>query len=692
MGGVRWREELSGYLSFDQTDFNQAMLEGERDGAALSMRISVQIADIAKFVTGTQGPGGNSVTAHKRARVRGHLDCPDLGGRMVITWGGFELLAPANELFDHLHLRMRYRMNLIDPAGRALRVSAFKQIENDPGRDSWSDTTTLFTRLYAGWWRTPGYTGADARPDPWAEEDEASEQRAREQLVATAVLRLSRTGFLREAASFRGTQGSVSSQLRDVLRFGACFFGGLAKAYVGPKLKEGDPSFPRDYPPLRRAAPNDRSALEHQTPEGEEPGWHVIPGRDLAEPSANRHKLERRVVSFAVPDLPFELNLHHLRIAGTRKRGARGPVLLVHGAGVRAEMFYGQPMRETVVDRLLESNYDVWALNWRGSIDLPNNSYTLDQVAKFDHPAAIRKVLEETDMPSLRALVHCQGSVSFVMAAVAGYLKDSDSGEDLVSDVVSSAISLFFDVPDRTWLKQRITLPVVTRLGKGADPQWGIRAVNSVARGLAELSKRTERPCNNVPCQVANFIYGAGWDVLLCHAHMDDAVHAWTAGELGYTPFSLISQVAESSRYGHIMPSSWTFSPPSYVAGRPSIDRTRFTLLGCTGDTMFEALGQRRTDQFLKGYGVEADYVSLEGYGHMDVYWGKDAASDAFPAILAGLEWSESHVAPSDGPQSAEPPQAAPCPPRAPGFRRRWRVRSRPSAFSMPPPLRSRVR
>ncbi len=690
MGGVRWTERLAGYLSFDQTDFNQAFMEGKRDGAKLELQFTLQIDDIEEFVK----------AQNKRAQVTsGLLESPDLRGRLDVHWGEFELLAQADEFFDHLHLRMRYRLNLLDAGGRELRLAGFKQVEDDPGYDAWADTTTLFARIYKGWWTTRDANAVDTRPHPWVQEDEAAEKRAREQLLATAVLQISRASFLRELTTFRGTAGSPASQLRDVLRFGGCFAGGIAKAYVGPTISDGRPSFPRDYPrqPWRRTRnPN---------------AWHPVPGReqdereqDNREPGnreqdngkqerANRYALEREIIPFEVEDLAFPLNLHHIKGANSTTSGDRGPVLLAHGAGVRAEMFYGQPLRETVVDHLLQEGYDVWALNWRGSIDFPNNSYTLDQVARFDHPNAVKTVLEKTETSKLRALVHCQGSVSFLMAAVAGFLPtDPDTHEDAVSHVVSSGISLFFDVPNKTLAKQRVTLPLVTRLATGADPQSGILPINAAAAMLARISKHTERPCGNVPCQVANFIYGAGWDVLLCHANVDDEVHQWTARELGYTPFSLISQVAESSRYGHIVPAH-AGAPPSYVAGKPRINGARFTFLGCEQDTMFEARGQQRAAEFLQAYGVPADYVPLARYGHMDAYWGKDAARDVFPAIVSGLQWSEDGRRPSEEPrvplqQGDRDPELA-C---APGFCERWRVRCEGrSRFSEPPPPRSRT-
>ena len=92
-----------------------------------------------------------------------------------------------------------------------------------------------------------------------------------------------------------------------------------------------------------------------------------------------------RVVPFTAGDgLP--LNLLHVRADAPP---SRGPVLLVHGAGVRADLFRS-PAHPNIVDALLAEGYDVWLLNWRASIDLPPNPWTLDQAALYDHPLAVQ--------------------------------------------------------------------------------------------------------------------------------------------------------------------------------------------------------------------------------------------------------------------------------------------------------------
>ena len=88
-------------------------------------------------------------------------------------------------------------------------------------------------------------------------------------------------------------------------------------------------------------------------------------------------------------------NVIHVVRTGGAPSPTRGPVLLVHGAGVRANIFRA-PVEVTLVDALLDDGFDVWLENWRASIDFRPNQWTLDQAAVFDHPAAVRTVLDHS--------------------------------------------------------------------------------------------------------------------------------------------------------------------------------------------------------------------------------------------------------------------------------------------------------
>lgn len=110
---------------------------------------------------------------------------------------------------------------------------------------------------------------------------------------------------------------------------------------------------------------------------------------------------QRRWIETTVPFVArdgFACNLIH--VFG-RVTPSKGPVVLVHGAGVRANLFRA-PVETNFVDYLIQRGYDVWLENWRASIDLKPNSWTLDRAAAYDHPAAVETILRETGAQSLK--------------------------------------------------------------------------------------------------------------------------------------------------------------------------------------------------------------------------------------------------------------------------------------------------
>ncbi len=622
--GVTWRETFSGRLAFGQADFNQAMLPSQ--GEPVTAGLTVVIADLARFLAAQADGGIRDPEALPAAVTEGYVRCATFGGELRVRAGTFRAFVPTEqtEPRDALHLRMRYDLELDGPGGRTYALEGFKLVENDPGYDSWSDTTTLFIRIHDG-----------------------------DQLMATGVMQISPRAFIRQLTTFRATGPTLPARLRACARYQAYFAGSVVRTYAGPPVSGARPSFPEDRPPPPWKPPP-------------EPEFQRLPGTRLA----------RAIVPFTVPDLDFPLNLHRLRVLdgdGRPVAPSLGPVLLVPGSGVRAEMYYGQPVGLSCAEYLLDLGYDVWVETWRASIDLPPNAYTLDHAARHDHPLAVTKVLSVCDAEaggsgaaiSLKAVVHCQGSISFMMAAVSGSI------DPRVTHIVSSAVSLFIDVTQSTWLKQRLAMPMVARRFDGLDAQWGIRPTTPTAGLFAAVAKRMERRCGNPTCQVANFMYGSGWDVLFRHIDdhgnpwVADALHEWSGREVGYTPLSLIAQVAESSRHGYIVPSPTPppGTPPAYLATPPQT-RAQITFIAGDHNNMFRWQGQHRAARFFDesvGAG-QADFVVLPGFGHLDTFWARDAPRVAFPVIRAGLEWD--HGAPPPSAVTGQPVVGEPLPPR----------------------------
>ena len=322
------------------------------------------------------------------------------------------------------------------------------------------------------------------------------------------------------------------------------------------------------------------------------------------------------------------LDVHH--VVGERP-STRGPVLLVHGAGVRADIFRA-PETQNVVDALVDAGWDVWLSNWRASIDLAPNHWTLDEAAVYDHPAIVRAVLARTGASTLRAVVHCQGSSSFALSAVAGLLPE-------VEVVVSNAMSLHPVVPRFSRFKISRVAPVIAPLVPFVDPAWGNgRPPRLVPRLLLDLVGATHRECGNAVCKMVSFTYGAGHPALWSHENLSPATHEWLRHEFGPVPMTFFAQMATSIARGRITPLGMVPGLAADPVGEPPRTDARFALIAGDRNLCFLAESQRRTFAYLDAYrpGFHSLHV-VPGYGHLDVFMGRYAARDTIPLILAEL-------------------------------------------------------
>jgi hypothetical protein len=332
--------------------------------------------------------------------------------------------------------------------------------------------------------------------------------------------------------------------------------------------------------------------------------------------------------------VPFEAGdgrpLDLLHVTG-RHAPVRGPVLLVHGAGVRADIFR-PPLRTTLVDTLVEQGWDVWLENWRASIDLVPCRWTLDQAAVYDHPRAVRKVLEQTGADTLQAVVHCQGSTSFSMAAVAGLLPE-------VTTVVSNAVSLHPVIPRFSRFKINVMAPLVARLTPYMNPAWGLAAPHALARAMVLFVRLAHHECHNTVCRMVSFTYGTGFPALWSHENLSGETHEWLKREFAAVPFTFFSQMARCVERGHLVSvDGLPGLPDSFVAQAPKTD-ARFVFLAGTDNRCFLAESQQRTFRFFDGLQPNRHALHLfPGYGHLDVFLGRRAARDVFPTIMEELE------------------------------------------------------
>jgi hypothetical protein len=572
---LRFSERMRGWVSFDARDYNTGVIAGRRDGTRCSLKLAVEVDDLDGFL-------GHPDRA---ARIRGTVACPQLGGTLEVERGDFNLfvLAP-----DARRRRVLYRLFVRDAHERPLTVSGFKLLEDDPNHDVWRDTSRLLVRILAG------HVSRDF--------EEVDDPR----VVATGVLRITPLGFVRSVLTMRGGPGR---RLRGPLRYQREFARQLLAIYGGRAL----PATQFAFPAVKAGA------TQFQ---GQRPGeW-----RELAGHSG----LERRILAFPADD-DREINLHHIR---GQDKPTRGQVLLIGGLAMRANSFYDAPVRPTLVDALVDHSYDVWIENWRTSIDLPAGDYTLDSAAVYDHPAAIRKIREETGCEKLDAIAHCMGSASLTMSVLAELAPE-------LRTVVSSAVSLHIDLDPRSRLRLWTLLPMTSVLlrMRGADPQWAARAPSVAAAGFAGVARLSTPDYSNPLNAAATYIYGGRPEGMWQLDNVDADTLEWLAREFGYAPFSFFRQIRRCATVGHLVP----------VEGLDELDRdfgklappngTRFVFLCGARNQFFLPAGQRRTyEHFDERQRGRHDFFELKGYSHLDVLIGRRWHRDVFPLIRDALD------------------------------------------------------
>jgi len=346
-----------------------------------------------------------------------------------------------------------------------------------------------------------------------------------------------------------------------------------------------------------------------------------------SQPSAFAATREEVVPFLADDGLPLNL----VRVRG-KHEPTRGAVILVHGAGVRANVFRA-PVGTTLVDELVARGFDVWLENWRASIDVAPNDWTLDQAALYDHPAAVRTVAAATGADTMKAVIHCQGSTSFTMSAIAGLVPQVDT-------IVSNAVSLHPVVPRWSQLKLRYALPVVGKVLDALDPAWGDRPSGVSRRAMTMGVKTLHRECDNTACRLVSFTYGSGFPALWRHENLNAATHdQFIPTEFGRVPMTFFQQIAACVRRGHLMSAAPPPGLPSdYVAAPPQTD-ARFVFLAGELNRCFLPESQVRSFEYFDRFapGRHALHV-LPGYSHLDVFFGQHASRDVFPLILEELE------------------------------------------------------
>ncbi len=459
--------------------------------------------------------------------------------------------------------RMVYRMKLTTKGGKVYYFDGFKAVHNEPGFDLWADTTTLYISVHDG----------DSLNSP---------------LVGRGIIKIQPADFMRQMSTLEVTNtNSLTQRLEETARFGRFFAGVLFETYGG--IFAPSKVFDADAPPR-----------------------------------------QKRPLRMAAPQVHFFNTSDGVQLRLTRYQGGqKGPVMLAPGFGTSTLAFSIDTVETNLPELLYANGYDVWLFDYRASADLASAStqFSADEIALYDWPAAVGQVRTLTGAQTVQVVGHCVGSMSFLMAGLAG-LKGVRSAvcSQLTTHPRGPALS---DIKTGLHLASFLTVLGVETLSPDFDnhADWQDRLYDKVLR----LYPTHER-CTSPVCRRILFMYGEVYK----HEQLNEATHNAIHEMFGPGNMTFFRHISLILRQGHIVDKH---GKDVYL---PHVERLAIPIAFIHGadNTFFLPEGSEISYKLLCEKNGSDLYVRhvIPDYAHMDCFMGRNAARDVFPVILAELE------------------------------------------------------
>jgi triacylglycerol lipase/cholesterol oxidase len=304
------------------------------------------------------------------------------------------------------------------------------------------------------------------------------------------------------------------------------------------------------------------------------------------------------------------------------------------------------PEQYNLVSYLLDHGFtDVWSFDWRGSMrhnyDLFPNRFKLDDVALYDHPAAIQLVRRTVgEGRRLHVICHCVGSITFLMSLFAGLVPG-------VSSVVSNSVSLTPRVPPFSSFKLAVAPFFVSWVLRfpNLNPRWSLLPGPGIPQGkiLARLVSLFHPECEVPACHMVSFMWGSGRPACYEHENLFATTHRRVGDLFGAVSVHFYRHIRKMTGRGVTIKMEPT-NPRYQRLPNNYLDRAaevQTPILFITGDRN-RVFGDSNvvTYETLKRLQPAArnELKILPGYGHQDPFMGKNNHRDVFPAIVEFLE------------------------------------------------------
>ncbi|XP_011004208.1 PREDICTED: uncharacterized protein LOC105110751 isoform X2 [Populus euphratica] len=311
------------------------------------------------------------------------------------------------------------------------------------------------------------------------------------------------------------------------------------------------------------------------------------------------------------------------------------PILLLNGYSTESYWLPTEP--HDLVRTLLEEGHEVWLLQTRLHPLNPANNATIEDIGKYDIPAAFGKILEgHGPSTKIHVVAHCVGGLAIHIALMGGHVSATH-----IASLSCTNSSMFFRLTALATIKMWLPLVPISMaiLGKNKIlPLLGKSKGSSGHRLLKYIAlylPRYER-CTCKECEVFSGIFGnTFW-----HENVSPAMHQWlnkqSSTKLPMSAFPHLRRICNS---GCIVDSngnnSFLIHPERMAISTLYISGGRSLLV--TPETSYLA------NKYMKLHqpGFRHERAVVDGFGHSDLLIGEKSHEKVFPHIIYHIRLAE---------------------------------------------------
>ncbi|CAG8620179.1 2848_t:CDS:10 [Ambispora leptoticha] len=318
----------------------------------------------------------------------------------------------------------------------------------------------------------------------------------------------------------------------------------------------------------------------------------------------------------------------------------KGPVLFVHGAAMTHEMWTTSLLERTIVDVLIEDNYDVWLIDYRMS---PSNKasheqHTIDSM-RLDIAAGVDKIREITHVEKIAIIAHCVGSISTFMGLLDGTI--TGVGSLIVSSVgMHPTLALFNSA------KAHLGLAYIWKyiLRQNFFDMRTSKKTDIFNRMLNQMLRFVPvghgQICRGATCHRASFAYGLLWR----HEHLSQQMHDHFGDLSAHVNMTAMTHLLSIGLKKKLVDAK---GGNVYVTQKNIKENLNFPITFIHGDknAVFNPVATKKSYEVLREINGPELYKrwEIDNYGHLDIWWGKNSHEDVFFRVTDHLRDTTSH-------------------------------------------------